>query len=62
MTHAQKKRIQQRIIGLVFILLSIGMAVLAASGSSFEDRDGGAVVLLLPLGLWLLFSRRIVIH
>ena len=35
---------------------------MCSTGVTVEDRDGTAVVLLAPLGLWLLFSKQILIY
>ena len=50
--YYRKKIIEQRLMGL-------GMC---STGVTVEDRDGTAVVLLAPLGLWLLFSKQILIY
>ena len=53
--YYRKKIIEQRLMGL-------GVLWMCSTGVTVEDRDGTAVVLLAPLGLWLLFSKQILIY
>lgn len=52
---------KQKLYGLVFVLLSILICLVCATGKTPEDRDATAVVLLLPFGLYLIFTKEICI-
>lgn len=52
---------KQKLYGLVFVLLSILICLVCATGKTLEDRDATAVVLLLPFGLYLIFTKEICI-
>lgn len=53
--------IQQRFMGLGLILISGFILWLASAGTTPVDRDCTVIFFTLPLGLWLLFSRKILI-
>ena len=53
--------IQQRFMGLSLILISGFVIWFASAGTTPVDRDCTAIFFPLPLGLWLLFSRKILI-
>ena len=57
--YYRKKIIEQRLGVLACCALVLRMC---STGVTVEDRDGTAVVLLAPLGLWLLFSKQILIY
>lgn len=57
----QKLMAQQRIMGLVMILITGLVLWLASTGVTPEDQDCTAIFITLPLGLWFLFSRKILI-
>ena len=59
-TQFRKKLREQRLYGLGMLLISALAIVVAATGNSIEGRDCTAVFLILPLGLYLLFTRHIV--
>ena len=52
----------QKLIGLGLLLMSGAVLLLCSHGATMEDRDGTAALLLAPLGLYLLLTRRIVIR
>ncbi len=61
-TRNQRRRkllIEQRLMGLGLIAISVLIYVLALTGTTIEDRDGTALLFTLPLGLLLLFSKKI---
>lgn len=63
-TRNQRKRkllVQQRFIGLALILISAFILWFALQGTAPNDRDCTAAFLTAPIGLWLLFSRKILI-
>lgn len=62
-TREQRRKLmrKQKLYGLVFVLLSILICLVCATGKTLEDRDATAVVLLLPFGLYLIFTKEICI-
>ena len=62
-TFAWRKLMRkQKLYGLVFVLLSILICLVCATGKTPEDRDTTAVALLLPFGLYLIFTKEICIY
>ena len=51
----------QKLIGLVFLILAAVVFVLAATGSTPLERDATAAILFAPLGAWLMVSRHQII-
>ena len=60
--YYRKKIIEQRLMGLGVLAYCALVLWMCSTGVTVEDRDGTAVVLLAPLGLWLLFSKQIPIE
>lgn len=60
--YYRKKIIEQRLMGLGVLACCALVLWMCSTGVTVEDRDGTAVVLLAPLGLWLLFSKQILIY
>lgn len=58
----RRKLIIQKLYGLGFIAISVMILLLASTGISFEDRDATAVLFTAPLGIYLLFTRKIAIY
>ena len=58
----QKKMIEQKLMGIGILACCAFLLWLCSTGITPEDRDGTAVVLLAPLGLWMLFTKEIVIY
>lgn len=56
------KRTEQRLMGIGLLLICAFVLWLCSTGTTPEDRDATAVVLLAPLGLWMLFTKDIVIY
>lgn len=63
MSKSQYKRkiSEQRLYGIGIILLCALALLVASTGTSIEDRDCTAVLLILPLGIYSLFTRKVVI-
>lgn len=57
----QKLMAQQRVMGLIMLLITGLIFWLASTGVTPEDQDCTAIFITIPLGLWFLFSRKIVI-
>lgn len=57
----RKMMMQQRFMGLAMILISGIVLWLASTGTNPVDQDCTAIFFTLPLGLWLLFSKKILI-
>ena len=53
---------KQRLMGAGLLAISAAMAALAWIGSTPEERDITAVVLLAPLGVWLLATKEYVLY
>lgn len=61
MARNQRKMIKQKLMGLGVLACCALALWLCSTGVTLEDRDATAVVLLVPLGLYIVFSREIVI-
>lgn len=53
---------KQKLIGVVMLLITAVIIWLASTGISVEDRDATAILVTLPLGVYLLLTKRIVIY
>lgn len=58
----RRKLHQQKILGLVLIVISALVVCVAATGTTPEERDITAVLMIAPLGLYLMFTKNIVIY
>lgn len=58
----RRKRREQRLMGLVLLILCGVILWVCSIGKTVEDQDAGAVFLLAPMGLYMLFTRDIVIY
>ena len=56
-----KPSLKQRLCGVFLILLAVVFLLLAWSAPTVEDRDATAVLLVLPLGFYLLLTKKSVI-
>lgn len=54
--------LEQRLMGLALVALSVLIIVVCAHGATVEDQDATAVLLTLPLGLYLIFTKNICIY
>lgn len=48
---------KQRLLGLAFVAISAVLLLMAATGTTPEERDATAVLLILPLGLCMVYSK-----
>jgi len=53
---------KQRIIGVLFVIISILLVLLASQGTTVEERDVTAVLFTLPLGIYLIFTKIYCLH
>lgn len=58
----RRKLAIQKLYGLALIAMSAIMLYIASQGVAVEDRDATAVLLTAPLGIYLLFTRKIAIY
>ena len=56
------KRAEQKLMGVGLLLICAVVLWLCSKGTTPVDDDATAVVLLAPLGLWMLFTKDIVIY
>ena len=64
-TRNQRRRklfARQKLMGAVLLLITIGVFWMASTGTTFEDKDCTADLITLTFGLYLLFTRHIVIQ
>ena len=61
MTDTKKKLFVQKAMGIALLVICAAMLALCAGAASPEEQDTTAVIMLAPLGLWMLFTRKIVI-
>jgi len=63
MTRNQRKRKlqQQRLLGVVMLIISIIIFAVACSGTTTESRDATAMLLTLPFGVYLIYTKEIII-
>lgn len=54
--------LQQRLMGLLLVVLSVVMLIVCAHGTTIEDRDGTGAFMVLPMGLYLIFTKNICIY
>lgn len=60
--YQPSKLMEQKLMGLVLLVICAFVLWLCSTGTTPEDQDATAVVLLAPLGLWMLFTKDIVIY
>ena len=53
---------KQRVIGVVLVLISVIGLALAATGKTFEDHDTTFALLILPLGLYMMFTKEYILY
>ena len=61
MMYRRKKR-EQCLIGLGLLALCVLVLWICSTGTTPEDQDAGAVLLMAPMGLYMLFTKHIVIY
>lgn len=58
----QQKLIVQKLMGLGLLAICAFVVVMACNGVTAEDRDCTALLFLLPMALFLLFTKEVVIY
>lgn len=56
------KRFEQKLMAIGLLLVCTVVLWLCSTGTTPEDQDATVVVLLASLGLWMLFTKEIVIY
>ena len=56
------KRTKQKLVGIGLLLTCALMLWLCSIGTTPQDRDATAVLLLAPMGLWMLFTKEDLIY
>ncbi len=49
----------QKLVGIGVLIICVGIILTALSGTTTADRDATPALLLAPLGLFLLFTRKV---
>lgn len=57
----RKQRLTQKLIGIMLLLISVAIFVVATSGTTLETKDGTPLIITVPLGIYLLLTHEIVI-
>lgn len=63
LTRNQRRRkvVEQKLMGIALIVICALMFWLASTGITPEEKDCTAVLLIAPIGFYMLFSKQIVI-
>lgn len=59
--HRSKKNLKQKLMGFSLIVICVLIFCIASTGNTLEERDCTAALLIAPLGLYLIFSKQVVI-
>ena len=57
----KRLRLEQRLMGLALLVICCIAVWLCSTGTTVQDKDATAVVLLAPLALYMIFTKEIVI-
>lgn len=58
----RNKLFLQKFCGLVLIAMSILLLYMAINGTTLEERDATVVLMIAPIGLYLLFSKTVIVY
>lgn len=58
----RKKLIMQKIMGLVLLLICGVVIMMASTGANSADKDVTPILILVPLGLYLFFTKHVIIY
>ena len=56
------KMTKQRLMGFALVVISAFILLLASTGETPEDRDATAVLLTLPLGIYMMVTKQYVLY
>ena len=56
------KMTKQRLMGLALVVTSVLLLVLASTGETLEERDATAVLIILPLGMYMMVTKNYVLY
>lgn len=59
--RCQKVLVKQRLMGVALLLISVVVILVASGGQTIEDRDATAVLLTIPVGLYMLLAKDVII-
>lgn len=54
-------KVKQKLMGIALLAISAAIIYMAFKGNSMVDRDITAIIITAPMGLYLLFTKEIVI-
>lgn len=58
----RKKLIMQKVMGLLLLLICGVVIMMASTGVNSADKDVTPILILVPLGLYLVFTKRVIIY
>lgn len=58
----RRKMIEQKLMALVMLACCAVALWLCSTGTTLEDQDATAIVMLAPLALYMLFTKKIMIY
>ena len=56
------KMTKQRLMGLALVVTSVLLLCLASTGETLEERDATAVLIILPLGMYMMVTKNYVLY
>ena len=56
------KMTKQRLMGLALVVTSVLLLFLASTGETLEERDATAVLIILPLGKYMMVTKNYVLY
>lgn len=56
------KMIKQRLMGVAMVVIAGAVVALASTGTTPEDQDATAAVMIGPLGLYMIFTRDYILY
>lgn len=58
----RKKLIMQKVMGLLLLLICGVVIMMASTGANSADKDVTPILILVPLGLYLVFTKHVIIY
>ena len=56
------KMTKPRLMGLALVVTSVLLLFLASTGETLEERDATAVLIILPLGMYMMVTKNYVLY